>query len=582
MLLQSKTQLCAGPKAFRAPAPLLRPFRTTKTMASAAAGGAAKPTVLVAEKLGGAGLEMLEKVANVDCAYNMTPEELYAKIAQSDALIVRSATKVTRQVFEAAKGKLKVVGRAGVGVDNVDLAAATEYGCLVVNAPTANTVAAAEHGIALMCTLSRNVSQADASMKAGKWERTKYVGVSLVDKVLCIMGFGKVGGEVARRARGLGMVVLAYDPYASEEKARAQGVRLVSFDEALEQGDFFSLHMPLTPGTKKMFNDAAFAKMKKGARIMNVARGGVIDDDALARALDAGIVASAALDVFEEEPPKFEGHPLIGRPNVICTPHLGASTTEAQEGVSTEVAEAVIDALQGKLSTTAVNAPLVSAEVLKELAPFVTLAEGLGKAAVTLVADQGFSDINICYSSPRGDDLDTRLLRAMVIKGILEQITTSNVNLVNADLLAKNRGLRISEVTIRTEGSDVLSSLSVALGTGKSTFSAAVDKTGRIYVEGQVKNGTPYLTKVGGFDVELAMQGSVLLCRQRDQPGIVGNVGMALAKSNINISFMTVCRTSRNEEAIMAIGIDDEPTGQTLIDIKDVKGVEEVAVFKDY
>lgn len=551
-------------------------------MASAAAGGAAKPTVLVAEKLGGAGLEMLEKVANVDCAYSMTPEELYAKVAQSDALIVRSATKVTRQVFEAAKGRLKVVGRAGVGVDNVDLAAATEYGCLVVNAPTANTVAAAEHGIALLCTLSRNVSQADASMKAGKWERNKYVGVSLVDKTLAIMGFGKVGGEVARRARGLGMIVTAYDPYASEEKARAQGVRLVSFDEALQIGDFFSLHMPLTPGTKKMFNDAAFAKMKKGARIINVARGGVIDDDALARALDAGIVASAALDVFEEEPPAFEGHPLIGRPNVICTPHLGASTTEAQEGVSTEVAEAVIDALQGKLSSTAVNAPLVSAEVLRELAPYVALSEGLGKAAVTLVSDQGFSDISICYSSPRGDDLDTRLLRAMVIKGILEQITTSNVNLVNADLLAKNRGLRISEVTIRTDGSDVLSSLSVALGTGKAVFSAAVDKTGRIYVEGGVKNGTPYLTKVGGFDVELAMQGSVLLCRQRDQPGIVGNVGMALAKSNINISFMTVCRTSRNEEAIMAIGIDDEPTGQTLIDIKDVKGVVEVAVFKDY
>lgn len=557
-------------------------INTPRSMAnSAVSGGAAKPTVLVAEKLGGAGLEMLQQVANVDCSYNMSPEELYAKIALSDALIVRSATKVTRQVFEAAKGRLKVVGRAGVGVDNVDLAAATEYGCLVVNAPTANTVAAAEHGIALICALSRNIAQADASMKNSKWERTKFVGVSLVDKTLAIMGFGKVGGEVARRARGLGMDVIAYDPYASEEKARAVGVRLVSLDEALAQGDFFSLHMPLTPGTKKMFNDAAFAKMKKGARIINVARGGVIDDDALARALDAGIVAAAALDVFEEEPPKWEGHPLIGRPNVVCTPHLGASTTEAQEGVSTEVAEAVIDALQGKLSSTAVNAPLVSAEVLKELAPFVTLAEGLGKAAVTLVADQGFTDINICYSSPRGDDLDTRLLRAMIIKGILEQITTANVNIVNADLLAKNRGLRISEVTIRTEGSDVLSSLSVALGTSKSTFSAAVDKTGRIYVEGSVKNGTPYLEKIGSFDVELAMQGSVLLCRQRDQPGIVGNVGLALAKGDINISFMTVCRTSRNEEAIMAIGVDDEPSAEIMDGIRQVKGVQELALFKD-
>eukprot|EP00879_Flechtneria_rotunda_P019347 GHRR01020319.1.p1 GENE.GHRR01020319.1~~GHRR01020319.1.p1 ORF type:complete len:352 (+),score=137.88 GHRR01020319.1:103-1056(+) len=314
---------------------------------------------------------------------------------------------------------------------------------------------------------------------------------------------------------------------------------------------------------------------------MNVARGGVIDDDALARALDAGVVAGAALDVFEEEPPAFQGHPLIGRPNVICTPHLGASTTEAQEGVSTEVAEAVIDALQGKLSATAVNAPLVSPEVLKELAPYVTLAEGLGKAGVALVADQGFTDINICYSSPRGDDLDTRLLRAMVIKGILEEITTAKVNLVNADLLAKNRGLRISEVTIRTEGSEVLSSLSVALGTSKATFSAAVDKTGRIYVEGAVKNNAPYLTKIGGFDVELSVQGSVLLIRQRDQPGIVGNVGMALAKGNINISFMTVCRTSRNEEAIMAIGIDDQPNAEILADIAKVQGVLETAVFKE-
>eukprot|EP00775_Hariotina_reticulata_P007963 gene7964-8161_t len=550
-------------------------------MAAAVAGGAAKPTVLVAEKLGGAGLDMLQDVANVDCSYNMSPEELYAKVALSDALIVRSATKVTRQVFEASKGRLKVVGRAGVGVDNVDLAAATEYGCLVVNAPTANTVAAAEHGIALMCSLARNIAQADASMKQGKWERNKFVGASLVDKTLAIMGFGKVGGEVARRARGLGMNVVAYDPYASEEKARAVGVKLVSFDEALALGDFFSLHMPLTPGTKNMFNDAAFAKMKKGARIMNVARGGVIDDLALAKALDDGIVAAAALDVFEEEPPKFEGHPLIGRPNVVCTPHLGASTTEAQEGVSTEVAEAVIDALQGKLSATAVNAPLVSAEVLKELAPYVTLAEGLGKAAVSLVADQGFTDINICYSSPRGDDLDTRLLRAMVIKGILEETTTAKVNLVNADLLAKNRGLRISEVTIRTEGSEVLSSLSVALGTSSARFSAAVDKTGRIYVEGTVKSNTPYLTKIGGFDVELSVQGSVLLCRQRDQPGIVGTVGMALAKGNINISFMTVCRTTRNEEAIMAIGIDDEPSAEILDDISKIKGIQEFAVFKE-
>ncbi|GBF92593.1 D-3-phosphoglycerate dehydrogenase, chloroplastic-like [Raphidocelis subcapitata] len=557
-----------------------RVFRKT-IMSAGAKSPDGRPVVLITEKLGDPGVEMLKQSANVVVALGLSAAELNEKIKGADALIVRSATKVTREVFEAANGGLKVVGRAGVGVDNVDLGAATEYGCLVVNAPTANTVAAAEHGIALLCALARNVSQADASMRAGKWERGKYVGVSLVDKTLAIMGFGKVGSEVGRRAKGLGMEVIAYDPYASEDKARALGVQLVTFDEALAKADFFSLHMPMTPGTKKMFNDDAFAKMKKGARIVNVARGGVIDDDALARALDAGVVAAAALDVFEEEPPKWEGHPLIGRPNVITTPHLGASTQEAQEGVAIEVVEAVVEALAGKLSANAVNAPMVAPEVLRELQPYVVLAEGLGKAAVQLVADQGFADINVTYSSPRGDDLDTRLLRAMVIKGILEEITTSTVNLVNADLLAKSRGLRISEVTVRSEGESVLSSMSVSLGAGKSRFSAAVDKTGRIYVEGTVRNGRPYLTKIGGFDVDLSVEGSILLCRQRDQPGIVGTIGMLLARDNVNINFMTVGRTARNEEAVMAIGVDSEVPADTLMAIGMVKGVLESTLFKE-
>lgn len=550
------------------------------------------------------GVEQLKaQGAEVDCAYDLTPEQLLVKIATADALIVRSATKVTRAVFEAAKGRLKVVGRAGVGVDNVDLTAATEHGCLVVNAPTANTVAAAEHGVALLCSLARNVAQADASIKAGKWERSKFVGVSMVDKTLAIIGFGKVGSEVARRCKGLGMTVLAYDPFASEEKARAVGVRLVTLDEALAAADFFSLHMPLTPGTKNMFNDEAFAKMKKGARVINVARGGVIDEAALARALDSGIVAAAALDVFAEEPPKFEGHPLLNRPNVVCTPHLGASTQEAQEGVAIEVVEAVVDALAGRLSSTAVNAPMIPAEMLKELAPFVTLAEGLGRAAVSLVASEGggggtprgttgggagFSDISITYTSARGDDLDTRLLRAMVIKGILEATTTANVNLVNADLLAKQRGLRVAEVTVRSDapasggsGSDILSSLSVALGTSATKFSAAVDKAGRIYVEGAVRNGAPHLTKIGTFDADLSLYGSVILCRQQDQPGIVGAVGSLLGDAGCNISFMVVGAVSGGGEALMAIGVDSEPPREVADKIGAVKGITEVAVFTE-
>ena len=538
----------------------------------------------MAEKLGAGGVDMLKEVGNVDCTYGLTPEELLVKIKEVDAIVIRSATQVTRAVFEAAGGRLKVVGRAGVGIDNVDLAAASEYGCLVVNAPTANTVAAAEHGVALMCALARNVAQADLSMKEGRWDRNKYVGVSMVGKTLAVMGFGKVGGEVARRARGLGMTVIAHDPYASEERAAAQGVSLVSFDEALAQGDFFSLHMPLTPGTKELFNDEAFAKMKRGGRIINVARGGVIDDAALARALDAGIVAGAALDVFAKEPPPGD-HPLVGRPDVICTPHLGASTVEAQEEVAYEIAEAVIGALRGELTSSVVNAPMVAPEVLKELQPFVPLADGLGRAAVQLVADHGFSDVYVTYHSPRGDDLDTRLLRAMVIKGILEQITTAKVNIVNADLLAKRRGLRVTETVAPADaGGAILSSIEVSLGAGASRFSAAVDPASkRISVGGTVKGAAalPFITRIGAFDVDLALEGEVLLVRQNDQPGIIASVSSELAKNNINISYMTVSRTGRGADAIMAIGVDGLPGPGVIAAVSKVNGVQECTTFSE-
>ncbi|BDA42854.1 D-3-phosphoglycerate dehydrogenase [Coccomyxa sp. Obi] len=555
-----------------------------------------RPTILVTEKLGEPGIELLSQHGDVEKAYGLTPEELCERIANADALIIRSATQVTKEVFEASKGRLKVVGRAGVGVDNVDLASATDmcpsmfallfarrkaqHGCLVVNAPTANTVAAAEHGIALICALSRNVAQADASVKAGKWERSKYVGVSIVGKTLCVMGFGKVGSEVARRGMGLGFAsVIAYDPYASAVKAQALGVKLVSWEEALAQGDFFSLHMPMTPQTKGIFNDDTFSKMKKGARIINVARGGVIDEAALVRALDAGIVAQAALDVFQKEPPAAD-NPLVGREDVVCTPHLGASTTEAQEGVSVEIAEAVVSALKGELAATAVNAPMVPAEVLAELQPFVALALGLGRAAVQLVGSHGFTDVHITYATPRGDDLDTRLLRAMVIKGILEQITTANVNLVNADLLAKNRGLRIIESTVPAEGKDVLSSLRIALGSSDTRFSAALGKDKRISVMGTVKGFAPYLTRIGTFDVDLSLDGIILLTRQKDQPGVISAVSTVLAEEGINISFMSVSVTPDND-AVMALGLDQEPTQEVLAKLPELKGITEFAMFSE-
>ncbi|CAL9115560.1 unnamed protein product [Musa textilis] len=544
---------------------------------------AARPTVLVAEKLGEAGLALLRKFANVDCSYNLSLEELCAKISLCDALIVRSGTKVTPEVFEASKGRLKVVGRAGVGIDNVDLQAATESGCLVVNAPTANTVAAAEHGIALLVAMARNVAQADASMKAGKWQRNKYVGVSLVGKTLAVMGFGKVGSEVARRAKGLGMNVIAHDPYAPADRANAIGVELVSFDEAISTADFISLHMPLTPTTAKLFNDETFAKVKKGVRIINVARGGVIDEDALVRALDNGTVAQAALDVFTVEPPPKDSK-LVMHENVTATPHLGASTVEAQEGVAVEIAEAVIGALKGELAATAVNAPMVPAEVLSELAPYVILAEKLGRLAVQLVAGgSGIKGVKVVYTSARvPDDLDTRILRAMITKGIIEPISSVFINIVNADYTAKQRGLRISEERIYRDSSleAPLDSMQVHLTNVESKFASALSDSGDITVEGRVKDGIPRLTLVGSFSVDVSLEGNVILCRNVDQPGNIGRVGKILGEQNVNISFMSVGRTAPRKQAIMAIGVDEEPNKETLKKIGEIPAIKEFVFLK--
>lgn len=544
-------------------------------------------TVLVAEKLSEGGLDLLRQVSNVDCLYNLTKEELCAKICDYDALIVRSATKVTRQVFEASKGRLKVVGRAGVGIDNVDLEAATELGCLVVNAPTANTVAAAEHGIALLTAMARNVAPSDTSMKSGKWERNKYVGVSLVDKTLAIMGFGKVGSEVARRAKGLGMHVISHDPYASADRARAIGVELVSFDEAVSRADFISLHMPLTTTTNKIFNDETFANCKKGVRIVNVARGGVIDEPALLRALDAGVVAQAALDVFTTEPPK-EGDSsfaLVQHKNVIATPHLGASTVEAQEGVAVEIAEAVAGALAGELAATAVNAPMVPVEVIAELTPYVVLAEKLGRLAVQLVSGgAGVKQVKVVYKSARDDgDLDTRLLRAMITKGLIEPVSSAFINLVNADYVAKQRGLKISEEREPADGgsSAPLESVSVTIADVDSRFASATgEQTRSITLEGKVKDGVPHLSKVGSFSVDVSLDGSIILYRQVDQPGMIGKVGSILGEDNINIAFMSVGRTLRGLDAIVAIGTDEDVSKATIQKLAAISAIGELVFLK--
>ncbi|ONM12897.1 D-3-phosphoglycerate dehydrogenase 3 chloroplastic [Zea mays] len=416
-----------------------------------------------------------------------------------------------------------------------------------------------------------------------KWQRNKYVGVSLVGKTLAILGFGKVGSEVARRAKGLGMHVIAHDPYASADRARAIGVELVSMEEAMTTADFISLHMPLTPATDKMLNDEAFAKMKKGVRIINVARGGVIDEEALVRALDSGVVAQAALDVFTKEPPAADNK-LVLHGNVTVTPHLGASTVEAQEGVAIEIAEAVIGALKGELAASAVNAPMVPAEVLSELAPFVVLAEKLGRLAVQLVAGGGgIKSVKVTYASARApDDLDTRLLRAMITKGLIEPISSVFVNLVNADFTAKQRGVRITEERILLDGSPEtpIDYIQVQIANVESKFPSAISETGEITVEGRVKDGVPHLTKVGAFQVDVSLEGSLILCRQVDQPGMIGSVGSVLGEENVNVSFMSVGRIAPRKHAVMAIGVDEEPSKGTLTKIGEIPAIEEFVFLK--
>ncbi|XP_030472608.1 D-3-phosphoglycerate dehydrogenase 3, chloroplastic-like [Syzygium oleosum] len=538
-------------------------------------------TVLVADQLGDAGLGMLRDFVEVDYAVDLAPEELCARIGGCDALIVGSEMKVSRDVFGCSRGRLKVVGIAGGGIDNVNLAAANENRCLVVNAPSASATAVAEHAIALLTAMARNIAQAAVSVKSGNWQQKKYVGMSLSGKTLAVMGFVEVGFDVARRAKGLGMHVIAYDPYASGHLARAIGVELVTFDKAIANADFISLHMHLTPATQKMLNDETFAKMKKGVQILNVAHGGLIDEDALVRALDSGIVSRAAVDVLIEEPPPKDNK-LVQHEKVIVTPNLGDSTFEAQEELAIEIAEAVIKALKGELPSTVVNEPMVAAEVLAELKPFLDLAINLGRFAVKLIAGRGgFKAVKVTYASAREpDQLDTKLLRAGVIKGLIEPISSVIVNWVNGDSVAKQRGLRISEERVTLTGSPEypLEFIRVQIANVESRFDSALSTSGDIEVEGRVKDGLPFLTKVGNFEVDVRLEGCILLCRAIDQPGLIGKIGSILGEANVNIGFMKATRTtmnSENSECMISIKLDDQPTKETLKKIGEIAAIRE-------
>ncbi len=526
-----------------------------------------RPRVLVADPVSSEGIDMLRAVADVDVRTGLPPADLIAAIGDYDALVVRSETKVTRAVFDAAT-KLTVVGRAGVGVDNIDIPAATEHGVIVVNAPQGNTVAAAEHTIALLTSLARHVPQAEASMRRGEWKRKDFVGVELRGKVLGIVGLGKIGSEVARRAVAMDMRVIANDPFVPEERARSLGVESVEFEQLLAESDFITVHPPLTASTDGMIGEEQIAAMKDGVRLINVARGGIIDEAALAAAVKAGKVAGAAIDVFTTEP-VLPDNPLLGDPRIIVTPHLGASTAEAQERVALDVAEQIVDVLSGRPARYAVNAPLLAPETMLIVQPYMQVAEAIGSIATQLVTGQ-LSSIEIDYYGEIAEH-DVSPLRASVIRGLLKPISEDNVNIVNATHVAQSRGWDIDE-RLRASHDVFLNLIHVKVGTSEAEVS----------VGGTVEHGQPHVVILNGLDVDIMPEpGTFLLaCDNEDRPGMIGKVGTLLGQFDINIQSMQVGRQGRRSRALMLISVDESPTEEQQEQIEAIDGIYNVRVVR--
>ncbi|MCF8054483.1 MAG: phosphoglycerate dehydrogenase [Deltaproteobacteria bacterium] len=499
--------------------------------------------VLISDKLAVEGVEILKAAEGiqVDIKTGLTPEELKGIIKDYDALVIRSATKVTADVIATATN-LKVVGRAGIGVDNVDVLAASKQGIVVMNTPGGNTVTTAEHAVAMMCSLARQIPQATASMKAGKWEKNKFMGAELFNKTLAIIGIGRVGSIVADRAQGLKMQVIAYDPFLTKESAEALGVSLVSLDELYARADFISIHSPATKETKNLLNAQAFAKMKKGVFVINCARGGIIHEGDLHDALVSGKVAGAALDVFEEEPTKNTA--LVGLENIICTPHLGASTDEAQVNVAIAVAEQIVAFLTTGEIKNAVNFPSVQVEILGIIRPYIALAEKLGKFH-TQISSGPIQDVTVEYS---GEIINFNVapLTIALLKGLLSPILTEAVNFVNAPIVAKERGIRVNEVKSTRVG-DFSSMITLTTtGQGETAYTA-----GTLFGKQEAR-----IVGIDKFTVEAIPEGHMLCVYNHDRPGVIGNLGTKLGENGINISRMHLSRDEQQKEALVILSTD--------------------------
>ena len=510
--------------------------------------------ILVADPIAEQGLQLLRSHAQVDVKPRLQAEQLKDIIADYDALIVRSRTRVGAEVIEAGQ-KLKVIGRAGVGTDNIDVDAATRRGIVVVNAPTGNTVAAAEHTIALMLALARNVTQAHHQLKSGKWQREKLVGTELRNKTLGIIGLGNVGSEVAKRAHAFEMRILAHDPFVSQEYAHNLNARLVPLNELLAEADFITLHVPLTAATRKLIGSKELARLKPTARIINCARGGLIDEEAVVKAIRSGGLAGAAFDVFANEP--ATDSPLFQEDNVIVTPHLGASTIEAQASVAKDVAEEVIAVLQGQFSRYAVNAP----HIAPELAPYMRLATTMGSLASQLMEGQ-IKSTHIIYSGGIAN-YDCEPIKTALISGLLQQTSEERVNIVNVGLISAQRGLKVSEereMTCRNYPN---------LLTLEVNTSAAITT-----ISGTVRDDEIHVVQVDDFWMDIVPTGEhFLLCEHLDRPGLVGTIGSIIGEADINISSMHLSRLQPKGRALMTLALDQPLSQEQLQEIRNLPGI---------
>ncbi|EXX91458.1 D-3-phosphoglycerate dehydrogenase [Paenibacillus darwinianus] len=512
--------------------------------------------VLVSDPISDLGIQQLVDASDiaVDKKPGLSEDELVAIIGEYDALLVRSQTQVTARIMEAGK-QLKVVGRAGVGVDNIDLAAATERGIIVINAPDGNTITTCEHTFAMMMALARHIPQAYAKTVGGVWDRKTFLGVELRNKKLGVLGMGRIGSEVAVRAKAFGMEILAYDPFLTEERAAKLGVKLSTVEDIVRNADFMTVHTPLTPETRHMIARPQFEVMKHGMRIVNCARGGIIDEQALVEAIDQGIVAGAAFDVFEVEPPAPD-HPFLKHPRIIVTPHLGASTVEAQENVAIDVSEQVLHILRNEPFKNAVNMPAIPGDVLNRLQPYFTLGEKLG-SFIAQLTEGAVQEISISYSGELAD-VDTQPLNRYIVKGILSHhLGSDQVNVVNAMHLAKSR-----DVNIVTQKSTAHKGF-----TNLVTVSLRTKQEERL-VAGTLLNGYgARIVQIDKYPVDVAPEGNLILVSHNDKPGIIGRVGTLLGSNDVNIATMQVGRKLVGGAAIMVLTVDKGVPKQVLSEV---------------